>query len=330
MTEPETIRPFELRDLDALLALRARCFDGLVVARERARRRWTIDDNPATRPGIPVTWIAERAGEVVGTYGTLPARVFVDGAEEPAVCGVDFCVAPELRGRGLGRRLTAAMVGTPGSRLRFITSPTAATTALMQELGAGVVDSNAEGALFARGGPFAAAPAPAGLAAQRVTAFGPEFDALAARIAGHHRFVVVRDARYLAWRYGGDPYVRHVPFAVRAGADGALRGFAVLTLSPTEPQGYVADLQVEPTDLDAAHALLGALLGAAAEHGLGAVFALERRAALQPVLQHHGFHAVAAGAPEPVLLLRGEAVDPRDWQLSPGDGDFLFRIGGAG
>jgi hypothetical protein len=31
-----------------------------------------------------------------------------------------------------------------------------------------------------------------------------------------------------------------------------------------------------------------------------------------------------------VLLLQGGTADPADWFLSPGDGDFLFRIGSAG
>ncbi|MCA8949824.1 MAG: GNAT family N-acetyltransferase [Planctomycetes bacterium] len=336
MSAPEIIRPFEDRDLDALLALRARCFDGLDLERERVRRKWAFDDNPARQDGMPPCWIAELDGEVVGTYGMLPAKVYIDGTATPAICGVDFCVAPELRGRGLGRRLTAAMVETAGSRFRFITSPTAATTALMQERGAGVVDAAAEGALFARPGSLpTAAPtaAAAALEVRQLTGFGGECDALAARLAPHHRFVTVRDAAYLRWRYVGDPYVRHVVFGAfeAAGAnDGAMRGLGVLTLSPTEPQGYVAELAVEPHDLAAARALLAALADAARERELEAIFALERRPSLQPILHENDFTAMPTGAPEPVLLLLGGTVDPKDWLLSPGDGDFLFRIGSAG
>lgn len=329
MTADELIRPFADGDLEPLLALRARCFDGLDVARERIRRKWAFDDNPARVAGTPSAWVAELAGELVGTYGMLPARVWLDGTATPAICGVDFCVAPELRGRGLGRRLTSAMVETPGSRFRFITSPTAATTALMRERGAGVVDAAAEGALFAKAPPFAP-PASAGdLEVRRLTGFGAECDAFAAKLAPHHRFVTVRDALYLDWRYLRDPYIEHAAIGAFA-ADGAMRGLAVLTRSPTEPQGYVAELAVEPTDDDAARALLGGLFAVADEHGLQAMFALERRRSLQPVLAEIGFAAMPEGAPEPVLLLLGGEAEPADWLLLPGDGDFLFRIGSAG
>lgn len=329
MSASEQIRAFEDRDLEPLLALRARCFDGLDVARERTRREWAFERNPARIAGVPPAWVAELDGEIVGTYGMLPAKVYIDGTATPAICGVDFCVAPELRGRGLGRRLTGAMVETAGSTFRFITSPTAATTALMKERGAGVVDAAAEGALFARPG-AAEPPAPvAGLDTRALTAFGPECDAFAARLAPHHRFVTVRDSAYLRWRYLEDPYVEHHAFGA-FDPDGALRGLGVLTLSPTEPQGYVAELAVEPDDADAARALLAALAAAARDRGLEALFALERRPSLQPVVRTAGFEAMPEGAPEPVLLLVGGTADPADWFLTPGDGDFLFRIGSAG
>ncbi|MCA8974337.1 MAG: GNAT family N-acetyltransferase [Planctomycetes bacterium] len=329
MTDLESIRPFADGDLDALLALRARCFDGLDVDRERARRRWAFADNPARIDGVPSAWIAELNGEIVGTYGMMPARVFLDGVATAAICGVDFCVAPELRGRGLGRRLTGAMVETAGSRFRFITSPTAATTALMKERGAGVVDAASEGALFAKGPPFDGSPAVDGIEVRPMTSFGPECDAFAARLAPHHRFVTVRDAAYLRWRYLGDPFIEHAVFGAFA-ADGSLRGLAALSESPTEPQGYVAELAVTPDDGACARALLASLFGAARERGLQALFALERRRSLQPVLTDLGFHAMPHGAPEPVLMLREGTADPGDWLLSPGDGDFLFRIGSAG
>jgi len=329
MTDALPIRPFENRDLEDLLTLRARCFDGLDLARERIRRKWAFEDNPARVDGVPSAWVVEHGDELVGTYGMLPARIYLDGAVTPAICGVDFCVAPELRGRGLGRRLTAAMIDTAGSRFRFITSPTAATTALMKERGAGVVDGAAEGALFAKGPPYDARPMPEGIDICALTKFDDECDRLAAQLAAHHRFVTVRDAAYLSWRYLGDPYIRHGAIGAFA-ADGTLRGLSVLSESPTEPQGYIAELMVEPHDLDTTRALLCGLSSAAEELGLQALFALERRRTLQPVLAEFGFAAMPTQMPEPVLLLCDEQAAPEDWLLSPGDGDFLFRIGSAG
>ncbi|MCR9246296.1 MAG: GNAT family N-acetyltransferase [bacterium] len=330
MTSPqERIRPFEARDLDALLALRDRCFDGLDLDRERVRREWAFDRNPARVDGVPSAWIAELDGEIVGTYGMLPALVAIDGRPTPAICGVDFCVDERMRGRGLGRRLTGAMVETAGSNFRFITSPTAATTALMQERGAGVVDAAAEGALFARPGSPPTESNPPGITTRELSAFGSECDAFADRLAQHHRFVTVRHADYLQWRYREDPYIAHVTFGAFTTA-GNLRGLGVLTLSPTEPQAYLGELTTEPGDTDAARALLVALTTAAHERGLEAIFALERRPTIQPQLVECGFQPVPTGAPEPVLLLRDGEAAPSDWFFTPGDGDFLFRIGSAG
>jgi GNAT superfamily N-acetyltransferase len=131
------IRAFEPRDLEQQLALLERCFDGLSMDRERERRRWALEENPAHDPRLPAAWIAESEGVLIGTYGLLPLRFLADGEVQPGLAGVDFCVAPEARGRGVGRMLSDAFLASPGSRLRLITSPTEATVALMRARGAG-------------------------------------------------------------------------------------------------------------------------------------------------------------------------------------------------
>jgi GNAT superfamily N-acetyltransferase len=265
----------------------------------------------------------------VGTYGLLPTRFLVDGVERDGLAGVDFCVRPELRGLGLGRRLSDAFLGTPGSTVRLITSPTAATVALMRERGACVVDGAAERALFARPGPFgrpARAAADDGLELAGETDFGPEFSDFARALGRHHRVQVLRDAAYLRWRYVEDPFLRHVVLAARE--RGRLAGFCVLTLAQSEAQGFLAEWAVAPDDRRTAAALLAAAEDAAAERGLAALAVFERRPRLRTLLAERGYATVEHGVPSATLLLTDRPSTAEEWLLCPGDGDVLFRIGG--
>ncbi len=320
------IRAFEPRDLEQQLALLERCFDGLSMDRERERRRWALEENPAHDPRLPAAWIAESEGVLIGTYGLLPLRFLADGEVQPGLAGVDFCVAPEARGRGVGRMLSDAFLASPGSRLRLITSPTEATVALMRERGATVIETRAERALFGLPAPFPSLAPMSDLDVSAVTSFDDKFDAFARSLGAHHRRMILRDARYLDWRYIQDPFVRHVALAARVG--GSLRGFAVLTIAQSDAQGFVSELAVAPDDREAAHALLAGLLRAATERGLAAVVAHELRPALRLLLGECGFACLDEPAPDVTLLDLDESVADRDWFSSPGDGDVLFRIGG--
>lgn len=329
MTRSETIRPFAAGDLEEMLALRMRCFEGLDPAREHALHRWTFADNPIGIEDSPEIWIAEAEGRIVGSVGLLAMRTHFDGEVIPSICGMDICVDRSMRGSGLGHRLTDAWLSTPNARMHVGASPTPVLTALLQQKGASVFHAGREGALFAKGAPFPAPSAPAGIEVRRLDAFGPEFDVLSARIATHHRIVTVRSAAYLTWRYLRDPCTRHTALGAFA-ADGTLRGHVVLTESERRPQGYVAELSLEPDDADAAQALLGALASTAQARGLEALFALERRPVVRSLFAAAGYVTVSEGAPAPCVLIHGASIDPADWLLSPGDGDFLFRIGFAG
>lgn len=320
------IRAFEPRDLEQQLTLLEQCFEGLSIDRERVRRKWAFEDNPASDPQVPTAWVAEESGRLIGTYGLLPLRFLADGKPCAGLAGVDFCVAPDARGRGLGRKLSDAFLDTPGSRLRLITSPTEATVALMRKRGATVLETRAEGALFGLPAPFDAALGAPDVPLQAVVDFGPEFDAFGLELGRHHRRLVLRDARYLNWRYRDDPFVRHVALAAKG--ESQVRGFAVLTIAQSDAQGFVSELAVQPQDADAARALLRGLVAAAQERSLSAIVVHELRPAIRRLLVESGFVQLDEPAPDVTLLDLEAPIADSDWYSSPGDGDVLFRIGG--
>jgi len=104
-------------------------------------------------------------------------------------------------------------------------------------------------------GPIAAGR---GVEVAEVARAGPEFDALFARLAPDLRYLAVRDAAFLNWRFADHPDFRYSMLAARD-ANG-LRGYAVVRRCDLLTPGNVVlvDWLVPGGDLDAGRELLRA------------------------------------------------------------------------
>jgi hypothetical protein len=233
MSDAITIRPYRAGDEAGLLAGHNRIFP----PRSLAHWQWKFRDNPT---GLVHTMVAEHATEgIVGAYVTIPARVWMAG--QTRICGqcVDLWVLPEHRRHGprpglfvnlalahyelwggRGEQQNAFHYGWPiatwriGQRyLRY--EMVRDWDFLFRELppaGLPLRDTSPE------------------LEVRRVARFDADTDALWTAQAGATQLALVRDARYLNWRFADAHDAEYELHECRERRTGRLRGVAVVTL----------------------------------------------------------------------------------------------------
>lgn len=161
-------------------------------------------------------------------------------------------------------------------------------------------------------------------------AFRDRFDGLWSRVAPGWTVAVVRDARYLRWRYGRYPFPGVEAVAARDGSD--TTGFAAFH-HHLDRSGlrFTALLDLFGTDLPALEALLAEVLRRADAREAHYVTAKAGAGELRDALERNGFLAreaeycpynVRGNAPDLEPLLS----DPGNWHVSQGDGDACFFV----
>jgi GNAT superfamily N-acetyltransferase len=333
MSSDVTMRDFRGEDLEQVLALRARVFPAGDLARERRRWRWEFEENPFRVAGVPASWVLERGGRIVGNYGLVPVPFSIDGEIATCFNGIDFAVAPEEQGKGLGHRIIERHMDPALCPFPFLTGPTPPVAHLVASHGGIVIRSADEPCIWRLGLANApGVPPPSGeVGLDEIDRFDARFDALFARVSRRHRVIGVRDRRYLDWRYRDYPFGRpRIAAATRRGGD--LAGFFVLQHDQGKNIGYLLELFADPDDRDATPALIAGAAGAAREGGFAEIYALNRVEAVQRDFAAAGFVRVEGQASELACRLpRTRAGRPpiaaADVYWSPGDGDLLYVIG---
>lgn len=256
-----TFRPYRPGDETGLLAGHNRIFP----PRTMAHWLWKFRDNPT---GLVHTMVAEHEQQgLVGAYVTIPARVKLE--QETTLCGqcVDLWVLPEHRRYGprpgLFVNLALAHYERWGGRgpdqNAFHYGWPIATWRIGQkylryEM---VRDWNF---LFRELPPGGLPPRPvsADLEVRRVRRYDADTDALWAQMAPALQLAIVRDARYLNWRYADAVDAEYELCEARERRSGRLRGIAVLTQRDfMAPNGcFLADWLVPADDPDTTVALV--------------------------------------------------------------------------
>ena len=331
-----TMRDFRPQDLEAVLALRARVFPASDLARERRRWRWEFDENPFRNESVASTWVLERDGAIVGNYGLVPVPVSIDRKVRLCFNGIDFAVAPEEQGRGLGHRIIARHFDPELCAFPFLTGPTAPVAHLCEKHGGTIVRSAEDRGVFVfRCAIDAPTPRPPReIALRPIAGFEPRFDELFSRVAERHRILVARDHRYLNWRYRDYPFGR--PTLLSAlGRDGLLRGFLVLQHDRDKNWGYLLELFGDPREEWVTRGLVAGAIDAARAARIDELYVLNRVPPVQAVLLESGFervegHALTLACRLPPAEPAHDGVPFRAEEIywSAGDGDLMFGIGG--
>jgi GNAT superfamily N-acetyltransferase len=280
MSDAITIRPYRPGDEAGLLAGHNRTF---TPHRSMAHWLWKFRDNPTGQVHVMLA-DHERDG-IVGAYVTLPVRVLVAGQERLAGQCIDLYVLPEHRRHGPrpGLFVNLALAhyerwgGTGADQNSFHYGWPIATWRIGQKYLRYEMVRDWD-FLFAQVPPggFAPRAVPAGLEVRSVARFGPCVDALWDRMRGASQLAIVRDSRYLNWRFADAHDVRYELCECRERATGTLRGIAVLVqrdlLFPRT--SFVADWLVPNDDYDATTSLVAHAEARAQALGSGALATL--------------------------------------------------------
>jgi hypothetical protein len=265
---------------------------------------WWFDGNPAGS----MRSVAVRDGEVVGAAGHSLCRIVVDGRHRLAQFSVHAATTPSARGLGIFRSLERRHEEQGrdwGSIcvLGFVSGPT--RPIFTGPLGWTRIDRRR---VWAR-------PLPIGRKrARRIDGFEERHEGAAAAIAPRLRNHVLRDSRYLNWRFAESPRGYRI-------LEAPLGGFAVVgfTRRGGLRVGLVLELIGEDDDL-------GVLVPAALAAARGSLVLLAVPSPVLPRsrLLRHGFvptryrlDLMGKGLAEP-LDSRSEA-----WTVSLGDTDFF-------
>ena len=236
--------------------------EGGFAATSEARFRWQVLSRPSP---APMAWVAERDGQIVGTYCGTPLRLQLCGAPSLGVHGSHAMTEPSLRRQGILTAVAGAaqaawsaagfrlQIGVPwgswGSRRqalgwRHITDLVWVQRWLAPEL-----------ALLRRVGLPGQMPVPRvwdrvvgrdprvspGVQVRPLAEPEPALDELWARAAPAWRHAVVRDAEWLGWRFFSAPDASYrVLLAERAGQS---TGYLAYRIAPR--QAWIVDLLAE-------------------------------------------------------------------------------------
>jgi hypothetical protein len=331
------IRTYRPGDEAALLACYNQVFptaDGRIAPRSLHHWQWKFRDNPTGR--IQITLGECRAdGSVVSTYAGIPVAIWAEGVRTLAAQSVDLVVLPRWRRHGgrpglfaqTGRLWMDTFLGEErGQNLFTYGWPVPAWRAGQRYLG--YLNIRDWDLLFREAGPGSAPRlSPGDLEVRDVARFGADVDALWERMSGELRLALVRDARYLNWRYATHPDLRYGLYECRERSSGALRGLCVYTRSDwLRPRtGYIVDWLVPAADADATVALLVRCETQAAADGAHVLATLFNQ--VDPrflAFQRLGFMVLGTSYFVVVATTRLDTVFYREnWFLTLGDSDLV-------
>ena len=348
---------YQRSDRERVFALVREVFPSSYSERLIRQWDWKYDANPFNRGGEPDIELLTKGEELVAMYGRLFYPVAVEGKEHLAHHACDLVVHPAYRGRNLSARLrgprqhcrsdlhfswqneasyrVSSREGRGGVPFVSLFKPLDVARIAQHLLGdrtlgrtAGrVIDAARR--LVPRIRRRGTVP---GVSLERVRSFDERFDRLWQRACRDYPVMVVRDRRYLEWRFGRRPDARYDVIAVSRASE--LAGYMV-TRSGSESGdwGYLVDFLVE----ERSSRLFSFLLDEAVEslRREGAV-GISCRVAVPPyrgLLYRHGFVPLL-GAPRGYLratvrLANAEPrglTDPGCWFLTMGDGDLEMSL----
>jgi len=219
-----------------------------------SRWRWEFLQNPYGK--IITAVLEDDSAGIVGHFGGFLSRLQYRNETIPVTQGVDIMVHPAFQNRNLFGRLFREFVKTHAeSGSRFIYGFTS-------EFVIGLfgryfcVESRpvSQWVCDLRSPRFAHEAVRSDLTVSSISRFGPEADRLWEEIKKDFPCAIVRDSRYLNWRYGPQSDRKYTLWQAMEPASGKTLGLVVL--SAAGPVGLILELLAAPQDQRVLEALL--------------------------------------------------------------------------
>lgn len=163
----------------------------------------------------------------------------------------------------------------------------------------------------------------------RLSSFDDRVDAIFDRARRAHLAMVVRDHRYLNWRYCQRPDATYMLFGVECGSE--LSGFLVARACERQgvPWGYIVDFLAPATSGEVLSSLVGQALDEFRVIGVAAVVCFATDPVVRHTLFRHGFFPFPQRRPmhfnRSILAGRNDLAKfavLRNWYVTMGDGDL--------
>jgi GNAT superfamily N-acetyltransferase len=275
-----SIRAYRPGDEAALVALYERVYGRAI---SEAHWRWKAKGLPAP---FENAWVVEAGDKLLGQYVVLPLRVHLNGQERWVVVGVDAMVAPEARRQGIWTALVehghaawakagvAFALGLPNERwgsrvkalgwqaifpLQWLVRPLRPERVLAQRWCLPFLRRvTAVGQMWHWLGPGRVRHEP-GVTITPVQEAGHDIDAVWQHVQQDDLVSVVRDGRWVNWRYLTPPlFTYEVLLARQAGKP---VGYVAYRVEETEGRrlGFVAELVCRTADEAVRNSLLAVM-----------------------------------------------------------------------
>jgi ribosomal protein S18 acetylase RimI-like enzyme len=314
-------------------------YDGWHGEHNEAMWEWKFEHNP---DGAAHIWLGEEDGQIAGCYILTPVMMRAGRDRALGAQSVDAAVNPDFRGRGVFTQLAEAALreaAEAGVQIVFAFPSEGAFGGQVR------VGYKPQLELPKAYRPLLWPPSRRGAGGFTVgepDGFDERFEVFSERGGVAGEISLLRDARYLRWRFDEHPTQSYERLTCER--DGEMRGYCVLRIRRGGHMtvGYVVDLQVLPGDNEAArflvrHALrrlhaLGARVaitwerpsGASARALRGAGFS-SRYASLRGGLRREGGYVeqLIAFYADDRRPCSADAMSEMRWSLVPADADYF-------
>jgi len=353
MLDQPVLHRYQPTDREEVFDFIRAMFPADVSARIIAQWGWKYDANPFNPPDGPIIHLVRVGSKLVSQIATFRVPLWAAGTKCMAENRGDQVVHPDYRRQKLWQRVNlkqsvetpialgwsgdistrAAMVGgwVPGpvSKLWRVLDPGPFIERFTHSRLLGSLGAGAGAASWGAGAPLRRRRDRQVGARIRLDSFDESVDALWERARRADKAMLVRDHRYLNWRYCQRPDARYSLFGIKRNSE--LAGFLVARATTRDgiKWGYLVDFLTAEDSTDVLSALLDDALDEFRRLGVAAVSCFATDPASRRTLLRRGFFPFPQRDPSHfVRRIRRGRTDLQkfatlgEWYVTMGDGDY--------